>query len=138
MKTFHLEITTPERRFYDGPVESLVVEGTQGKLGILAGHIPMSTGISVGTIRFKVDGSWKESFCSEGFLEVRPDRTIILAQAVEWPDEIDARRAEEARLRAEERLRQRKSMQEYTQSKIALTRAMVRLRVTRNRMDKLD
>ena len=64
-------------------------------------------------------------------MEVRPDETIIFSQAMEWPDEIDISRAQAARERAEERLRQQRSYQEYQQSKIALARAMVRLRVGR-------
>ena len=84
-----------------------------------------------GAMRINIDGKWKDCTTSEGFVEVRPDETIIFSQAVEWPDEIDIKRAQEARERAEERLRQKKSHQEYMQNQIALARAMVRLRAGR-------
>lgn len=131
MAKFRLEIITPERRFYDGQVDSLVIDtGNEGgKLGILAGHMPMVAALAIGSIRFKTDGEWKSCFCSEGFVEVRPDETFINAQAMEWPDEIDAARAEEAKRRAEEEMRQEQSLKEYNESRASLARAMARLRV---------
>ena len=134
MAKFRLEIITPERRFYDGEVDSLVIDtGDEGgKLGILAGHTPMVAALAIGSIRFKADGEWKTCFCSEGFVEVRPDETFINAQAVEWPEEIDARRAEDAQQRAQEELRQEQSLRQYHESRASLARAMARLRVKRS------
>jgi len=126
---FHLEVYTPERLFFDDEVEMVIVESSDGEVGILKGHIPMVAAISIGELRILTDGEWKIAAINEGFMEVRPDATVILVRSVEWPEEIDAHRAEEAKERAEERLRQKRSMTEYHQSKAALARAMARLRV---------
>lgn len=126
---FHLEVYTPERLFYDDEVEMVIVESSDGEVGILKGHIPMVAAVSVGELRILIDEEWKAAFVNEGFIEVRPDATVILVRSAEWPEEIDAMRAEEALERAEERLRQKRSMTEYHQSKAALARAMARLRV---------
>jgi F-type H+-transporting ATPase subunit epsilon len=126
---FHLEIYTPERLFYDDEVQMVIVECSDGEVGILKGHIPMVAAINIGELRILTGGKWKIAAINEGFMEVRPDATVIIVRSVEWPEEIDAHRAEEAKVRAEERLRQRRSMSEYHQSKAALARAMARLRV---------
>jgi F-type H+-transporting ATPase subunit epsilon len=75
----------------------------------------------------------EEAFNSEGFLEVSKLGVVLFAQACEWPEDIDIKRAEESKRRSEERLRQQQSINEYKGSKIALARAMARLRVTRQK-----
>ena len=126
-KLFNLKIFTPEREFFNGDVEAVSADAPDGNVMILADHVPFIMPVSVGNIRIKINDSWEESVNSEGFMEVRHEGVLIFVQACEHPDEIDARRAEEARLRAEEHLRQKQSMSEYKQSKIALARAMARL-----------
>lgn len=128
---YTLEIITPERIFFHGEVESVIIPTPDGFMSIQKMHEPMVAAITVGTLKMQLNGKWKECTTSDGFVEVRPDETIIFSQAVEWPDEIDIRRAQEAKERAEEGLRQKKSHQEYMQNQIALARAMVRLRVGR-------
>jgi len=128
-KLFNLKILTPEREFFDGEVEGVTAFAPDGSVMILADHAPLIMPVSIGTISIKKDGIWDESVNSEGYLEVRQDGVFIFVQACEHPDEIDARRAEEARKRAEEYLRQKQSMNEYKQSKIALARAMARLQI---------
>jgi len=83
--------------------------------------------VSIGNIGIKRDDKWESSVNSEGFMEVRRDGVMIFVQSCEHPEEIDARRAEDARKRALEHMRQKQSMTEYKQSKIALARAMARL-----------
>jgi len=128
-KLFNLKIFTPEREFFDGDVEGVTAVAPDGSIMILADHAPLIMPVCIGKIGIKKDGVWDESVNSEGFLEVRHDGVVIFVQACEHPDEIDARRAEEAKRRAEEHLRQKQSMSEYKQSKIALARAMARLQV---------
>lgn len=128
---YTLEIITPERIFFRGEVESVILPTPDGYMSIQKMHEPMVSAIKVGDMKLRIDGEWKQCTTTDGFVEVRPDETIIFSQAVEWPDEIDIRRAQEAKERAEERLRQKKSYQEYMQNQIALARAMVRLRVGR-------
>ena len=129
-KLFNLKILTPEREFFDGEVEAVNMSTLDGKVEILADHTPFIMPVEVGTISIKQDGEWKDSVNSEGFMEVRRNGVIIYVQTCEHPEEIDIRRAEEARRRAEELLRQQQSMSEYKQSKIALARAMARLKIT--------
>jgi len=130
-KLFNLKIFTPEREFFNGDVEAVSADAPDGNVMILAGHAPFIMPVEIGTIRIKQDGEWDESVNSEGFLEVHHEGVLIFVQACEHPDEIDARRAEEAKKRAEEHLRQKQSMSEYKQSKIALARAMTRLQIAR-------
>jgi len=128
-KLFNLKIITPEREFFDGDVEGVTAIAPDGSVMILADHAPLIMPVNVGRIGIKKDGVWDESVNSEGFLEVRHDGVLIFVQACEHPDEIDAIRAEDAKRRAEEHLRQKQSMSEYRQSKIALARAMARLQM---------
>lgn len=129
-KLFNLKILTPERQFFDGDVEALTVTTIDGQFTFLADHIPVVMPLVVGTLLIKMPDDTRTIFNSEGFLEVRHQSALVYVQACESPEEIDKRRAEEALMRAEERLRQMQSMQEYRQSKMALARAMARLRVT--------
>lgn len=130
MNTFILNIMTPERRFFSGEAEGLIITAPDGELCILAGHIPLIAPIVVGEIKLKQNGEWKSAFCSEGFLEVLHNRVMVFVQACEWPQDIDVSRARRALEIEREHLRQRQSINEYKQSKIALSRAMARLRIT--------
>ncbi|MDR3209329.1 MAG: ATP synthase F1 subunit epsilon [Oscillospiraceae bacterium] len=133
-KLFNLQILTPEREFFNDNVEAVTVMLPDGSATILANHTPLVAPLEVMDLKLKKPGgTWVEAFASEGFMEVRRDGVILFLQTCEWPEEIDARRAEEARVRAEESLRQKRSMAEYQQSKIDLARAMERLRVTKQR-----
>ena len=129
MKTFFVEMITPERMFFKGDIEQLIVETVDGEVGVLAGHMPMVTAFKQGSLKFFADGKWTEVATSAGFVEVRPDETVVLSQALEWPYEIDANRAREAKERAEDLMRQAHSRKEYELSKAALARAFTRLRV---------
>ena len=132
-KLFNLKILTPEREFCDCDVEAVTVTAPDGSVTILADHAPFIMPVNVGTIKIRKDGNWEESANTEGFMEVHHQGVLIFVQACETPEEIDMRRAEEARRRAEESLRQKQSMSEYKQSQIALARAMARLSVTNRR-----
>jgi|SRR3989339_337253 len=129
--TFHLEIITPYKLFFEGEVEMIIIKTTNGEVGILADHIPMVTPIDIGNIRIKQDGIWKEAVLTEGFIEIKDNISIILTDTAEWPEEIDVNRAEEAKLRAEERLGNIKDHVEFTRCSAALTRALVRLEVAK-------
>ena len=129
--TFDLSIMTPERQFFSGQVEALTITGIDGQMTVLAGHAPMVVSLAVGEISIKQDGVWREAVNSEGFMEVLQDSVVVFVQECELPEDIDMRRAEEAKHRAEERIRQRQSIWENKSSKIALARAMVRLRAGR-------
>lgn len=129
MNKFYLEIITPEKVFFQGEVESVNIPSIGGACTVMAGHQPMVFATEPGTIRITADGAEREAFMSEGFIEVRPDETVAFAQAVEWPEDIDERRAQDAKERAEEMVRRNRSAAEYQLNRLALQRAFARLRV---------
>lgn len=131
MADFALEIITPERTFFSGRVEGLCVSLPDGFYTILSGHAPMAAPLSVGELRFKRHSQWHECAASEGFLEVTADGQVTaFVQACEYAEEIDAGRAQAAAQRAKERLASSRSLHEHELNRIALARAMNRLRVT--------
>jgi len=130
---FYLEILTPERNFYTDEVEALTLTTTDGELTVLAGHIPFTAPLVVGSIRICKDGSWREAFQSEGFFEVDRRGAHVFVQACEWAEDIDEVRAQEAERRARERLRSAGSQIEVEWTRIALSRAMHRLRLSHHR-----
>ena len=129
-KTLHLEIIATDRVFFKGDVEHLVITAIDGLIGIMAGHEPLVTSLPTGELKYLVNGEWKYAAISEGFIQVMPDSSIILADTCELPEEIDIKRAQEARERAEERLRQKQSIKEYYETQAALNRAMNRLKIS--------
>ena len=131
MKTFSLEIVTPDRQFYVGPAEAMDLPILDGQYGVMPGHEPVVTAVEPGELRFRVDGVWQDAAVSSGFAEIMPDYAILLVSSAERPEEIDLKRAEAAKVRAEERLRQKESLQQYHSSKAALARAMARLKTAR-------
>lgn len=134
MNKFFLEIITPERTFYSGRVESITVSAVGGLCTIMAMHQPTVLATEPGILKITADGKTREAFISEGFIEVRPDETVVFSQAVEWPEEIDEQRAREAAERAEEMIRRNRSASEYRLNRIALQRAFSRLRVKNDHM----
>jgi len=127
--TFYIEILTPDRKFFWGDVESVILNTPSGEIGILKNHMPMVALVEVGSIRIKKDGNWIEAVLGQGFMEVKQNRTIILVDTAEWPDEIDINRAKAAKERAMERILRRENQTEYIRSQAALARAMARLAV---------
>ena len=126
--TFYLEIITPERQFYIGPAEALILTAVDGEMGIYPGHEPVVTVIEPGELRYKAEGQWEPAAVGSGFAEIKPDYVILLVGFAEHPEEIERKRAEAARERAEERLRQKQSIQEYHVSQASMARAMLRLK----------
>lgn len=104
---FTLSIVTPERRYYEGPVRTLVVPGTEGYLGILSNHAPLITALQNGYIELRdADDKLQIMAVSGGFLEVSENRATILADTVESSDEIDIERAQKALERARNALKE--------------------------------
>lgn len=136
-KTFLLEILTPEKTFFKGNVISVSLESTYGRVGILADHVPMVCSLSVGQIYITDDKGEHIAFHSEGFMDVTRQGVIVLSQACEWPEEIDAKRAQMALDRANERIANQNKIDEFNHSKLALTRAISRIQ-TREYASRLD
>jgi len=131
MSTFYLEVVTPERKFFEGQAEMIIVHTPDGEIGILKDHEPAVVAVESGAIRILVDGVWKEAAITPGFMEVTSEKTILLVDTAEWPEEIDINRAKAAKERAEERLQQKMAYVEYIRSQASLARALARLRVTK-------
>jgi F-type H+-transporting ATPase subunit epsilon len=123
----HLEIVTPEKPLFSGEVDRVTVPSTQGYLGILPGHAPLLAELGVGSIRYVRDDRTEHFFCCWGFVEVLPERVIILAQKGEPASEIDVNRAEQARSRASQRLYSKDSSIDFVRAELSLRRALGRL-----------
>ena len=134
MSTFSLKIISTDKVFYDGKCEYLVIPTIDGEKGILAHHENMVIAVEIGELRFrKPDGEWVTAVVSKGFAEIVNNRASVLVNTAERPEDIDVKRAEEAKERAEEQLRQKQSIQEYYLSQASMARAMTRLKASRNR-----
>lgn len=130
--TFGLEIIASDKKFYQGRGRLVVLPAPDGEQAVLAHHEDMIMAVVPGVLRFETDkGEKKEAAVSSGFAEVINNRVKVMVLTAERPEDIDILRAKEARERAEEQLRQAKSIQEYNANQLALARAMSRLRVTR-------
>ena len=104
MTPFKLEIVTPERTFYKGMCESIVLDTGSGKMGVLYGHVPVVVSLPPSEIVVKIDGLDKTAVCSGGFMEMLGKRAYIFAQSIEWLEEIDVKRAMDAAQRARRKL----------------------------------
>jgi len=133
MVGIRLDIVTAERVVYSEEVDIVVAPGVEGELGILPHHTPLMTTLRVGELRVRKGEEEFSMAVSGGFLEVRPDRIIVLADAAERAEEIDLSRAEEARHRAQEQLSQRPSGVDMAQAEAALRRSLVRIKVGERR-----
>ncbi len=123
----HLEIATPERLLFSGVVDEVTVPSTQGYLGILPGHAPLLAELDIGEIRYKIADRVEYLFCSWGFAEVLPERVIVLAQVAEPASDIDVKRAEEAKSRAQKLLASKDPGVDFARAELALLRAISRL-----------
>ena len=127
-KTVRLDIVTPERLAYSDDVNMVIARATDGDIGILPGHAPLIAGLEIAPLRIlKDDGEKRIAVCG-GFIEVRPDKVTVLAGCAELPEEIDVKRAEAARERAEARLKYREGI-DVARAEQALKRALMRLSV---------
>jgi len=128
-EVFQLEIVTPEKQVVSDTAEEVQIPGKKGYLGVLPGHAPLITELSVGEITYRKGGHTSYLSVAWGFAEVLPAKVTILAEAAERPEEIDVARAQEARKRAEERLKSQDPATDYERALYALKRADVRLDV---------
>jgi F-type H+-transporting ATPase subunit epsilon len=103
-KTLLLEVVTPTRMVVREEIEEVVAPGAEGYFGIMGGHIPFMSTLKVGELAYRKNGSWRYLAVSWGYVEVRPETVIVLAETAERAEEIDVARAERARDRARERL----------------------------------
>ncbi len=128
-KKFTLRIITPDRIFYEGEVDMVEFNTTEGEIGILPGHIPMTVIVKPGILNIYEPQGEKEAALHAGFAQILPEGVTILAEVIEWPGEIDIARAQAARDRAEGRLKERDDSTDVARAETALQRAMARINV---------
>jgi F-type H+-transporting ATPase subunit epsilon len=129
VSTFLLEIVTPERKVYAEQVNMIVAKGVEGELGILPNHIPLVTPLKVAPVTVKQGGKDQYIAVNGGFMEVRKDKGVILAESAELPEQIDVDRAREAKSRAEQRLSSKQELVDFKRAELALQRAVNRIDV---------
>jgi F-type H+-transporting ATPase subunit epsilon len=128
-----LEIVTPERKVYAKEVTMLIVKGVEGELGILPNHIPLVTPLKIAPVTAKIGNTEEVIAVNGGFMEVRKDKVVILAESAELPVDIDLERAMAAKDRAEKRL-DAKDQVDFRRAEIALQKAVNRIEVARKRL----
>lgn len=127
-----LEVATPDRQVVHESVESVTVPGKRGFLGILPGHAPLLSELTTGELDYEHQGKKHYLCVTWGFAEVLPHRVLVLAQTAERAEEIDVERAQEAKERAEERLKKVSDPEIDTErARAALERAMTRIQTAR-------
>ena len=126
---FTLRILTPDRVFFEGQVSMVDFNTTEGEIGIYKKHVPTTVIISPGILTITGEEGVKEAALHAGFVEILQDEVVILAEIIEWPDEIDKARAESAKARAEERLRSKTPETDILRAETALQRALARIHV---------
>ena len=129
MNTFYLRVISSNKIFFDGRAEKIVLPLEDGEKAVLAHHENMVIATSIGEIRITTSkGEQVVGVVGEGFVQIVNNRVVLIVDSAEKPEDID--RAKEAKIRAEERLRQKESLKEYKQSEASLARALTRLKVT--------
>lgn len=126
-KVFNLQIISPTRIFFDGDATMVEMKTSEGEIGVLAGHIPLTAILTPGVVKIHQEEGMKEAALHDGFVEIRKDRVTVLAESCEWPDEIDVERAEEAKERAENRIKSGRKDVDMLRAELALKKALTRI-----------
>jgi F-type H+-transporting ATPase subunit epsilon len=130
----HLEIVTPERLAYEDEVDMVLVPGVEGELGILPHHTPLVSLLGVGELKIRKGGDEESFAIAGGFLQVRPDKVVVMAETAEIDSDIDLERAQKARAEAEKALEGGFVEEaDLSAARAELQRALVRIRVAERR-----
>lgn len=129
MDKFKVRIVTPERVFYEGEADMVEMNTTEGQIGCYPGHIPLTVIVKPGVLNIHENGEIKTAALHAGFAEILPDSFNILAETVEWKDEIDEERARAALEEARKRLESKTDIDDLERSRAetALQRAITRI-----------
>jgi F-type H+-transporting ATPase subunit epsilon len=133
MPRLRLDIVTAERLVYSDEADMVTAPGSLGELGILPRHAPLLTTLRPGELRVKQGTDEVSLAIGGGFLEVRDNRVLVLADTAERAEEIDVERARAAEERAQRLLAEMGETQDLAQAAAALQRSRVRLKVARRR-----
>ena len=132
LKTLTVSVVTPDGQVSEGQYEMLSCKAESGELGILPGHIPLVAPLSIDALRLKSEDTTELIAVSGGFIEVRPDKVTVLAQAAEKAGDIDVNRAERAKERAAALLESKEQDIDEMRAKLALNRAINRIEVAKH------
>ena len=128
-KKFDLQIMCPDRTFFKGEADMIELTTIEGQIGIYPGHIPLATVLAPGVMTIHNNGEEKKAALHSGIVEIQPYKVMILAEIAEWPDEIDLKRAEEAKVRAERRLGGDRSGIDVQRAEFALRKSLIRISI---------
>ena len=130
-----LEIVTPERLAYSDTVDAVNLPGVEGELGVLPHHAPLVSMLGVGELRIRKGGSEESFAIVGGFLQVRPDKVVVMAETADMASEIDLEKAQQARRDAEQALESggRTDAVDLSAARAALQQALLRIRVAERR-----
>jgi F-type H+-transporting ATPase subunit epsilon len=129
-----LEIVTPERLAYSGEVDSVQVPGSEGEMGILPHHAPLVSMLGIGELVIRTGGSEELFAIAGGFVQVRPDKVVVMAETADMASEIDLERAQEARREAERAIETGyHEPADLAVARAALQQALLRIRVAERR-----
>src|SRR6187397_2303634 len=132
--TIRLEIVTPERLAYEDDVDMVLVPGIDGELGILPHHTPLVSLLGVGELRIRKGGTEESFAIAGGFLQVRPDKVVVMAETADLASEIDLEKAQEARREAERTLEGASTdAADLAAARAQLQAALLRIRVAERR-----
>jgi F-type H+-transporting ATPase subunit epsilon len=127
---FPFEVHTPYRRFFSGQVQAITVSLVDGEITVYANHSFFTAPVSTGLLRIKDEnGEWKNAFVTDGILEVKNHKTILMVDTAEWPQEIDRERAQAAMKSAIQSLQSGMLKFEMDNARAGLRRARMRLKV---------
>lgn len=130
-ETFELRIMTPEREFYHDQVSMIEFNTTEGEIGVYKNHVPTTVIVKPGILNITKDGEERPASLQSGFAEILQDKVTILAEVIEWPEEIDVERAEGAMERAKARLEAKEAGTDMARAEIALLRATTRIQASK-------
>lgn len=128
-KLMSVKIIAPDRVFYEGQLSFIEFNTTEGIMGIYPKHIPTTVVIAPGVLKLVEQDGEKIAALHSGFAEILGETITILAESVEWPEEIDVKRAEEAKIRAERRIKD--DTQDMNRAELALKRSLVRMQLSK-------
>lgn len=130
---FKLRVISPDRIFYEGEAVMLELNTTEGEIGIYRNHVPMTYIIEPGVMTITEAEDKKEAALHSGFIQILQEEITVLAEIVEWPEEIDENRAKEAQVRAERRLAMKDPNINIHRAEIALKRSLARQEVKQHK-----
>ncbi|MCI8549242.1 MAG: ATP synthase F1 subunit epsilon [Lachnospiraceae bacterium] len=131
-KSFELRIITPDRVFYEGSAEMVEMDTKEGAIGVYKSHVPTTCILRPGILTIHMEGGeQKQAALHGGFVEILKEKVTVLAEAAEWPQEIDVERAKQAKERAEARLQAPAADMDTLRAEMALRRAVTRIKAAK-------